>query len=189
MQELFFQNKVEWRDWLILNHQTAPPIWITFFKKGSGIPCISYNESVEQALCYGWIDSLVKSIDSKSFKRKFQQRINLNQWSESNKQRVEKLLLLGEMTEFGLNKIGNYKQTREFVWPVDNKKPIANFSPKLIVLMHQNPMATLFFESLSPSYKQKYIDWVMSAKKEKTQFRRMEKTIQFLEKETKFVLK
>ena len=190
-QELYFQSKEEWRKWLSEHHRQKTTVWLVYYKQESGKPTISYNDSVEQALCYGWIDGLIKSIDDEKYKRKFTPRSNFINWSPSNRKRVEKLIKSGEMTEAGLNTIGNYQKTKQLVWP-ETQNPLVEFTPftdSLWKMLRDDKKAADFFASLSPSHQNRYFMWVMHAKKEETRIKRMKEAIKLLRNSTKNLIK
>jgi uncharacterized protein YdeI (YjbR/CyaY-like superfamily) len=116
---LYVTNREEWRTWLKENHETEKEIWLVFFKKNSGKPGIIYEDAVEEAICFGWIDSLVKKIDDQSYSQKFTPRTVKAGWSVSNKIRAERMIQQGRMTQAGLDKIreakenGNWEKTPE----------------------------------------------------------------------------
>ena len=172
LQELFFINKTEWREWLEFNYDQPDPVWLIFWKKGTGKPTLSYDDAVEQALCFGWIDGVIKGINEMKFKRKFMQRTNFENWSDSNQTRVHKLIKSKEMTVIGLNKIGNYAKTGQLIWP-DKEEFKSKFSENLLEMLISFPLANENFNNMAKSHQERYIGWVMSAKKEETRIRRM----------------
>ena len=99
---LYVTTRDEWRAWLAEHHDTEREVWLVSYKKHTGRPQIPYDDAVEEALCFGWIDSLVKTIDDERFAQKFSPRKGKSNWSESNKRRVRKLVREGRMTEAGL---------------------------------------------------------------------------------------
>jgi uncharacterized protein YdeI (YjbR/CyaY-like superfamily) len=99
---LYVTTRDEWRAWLAEHHDTEREVWLVSYKKHTGRPQIPYDDAVEEALCFGWIDSLVKTIDDERFAQKFTPRKEKSNWSESNKRRVRKLVREGRMTEAGL---------------------------------------------------------------------------------------
>lgn len=101
-QTLYASNREDWRGWLLDNHQTAREIWLIFYKKASGKTGVSYDEAVEEALCFGWIDSLARRIDDERRAQRFSPRKPKSVWSDSNKQRIRRLIQEGKMTEAGL---------------------------------------------------------------------------------------
>jgi uncharacterized protein YdeI (YjbR/CyaY-like superfamily) len=109
-QELFFKNRDEWRDWLEKNYSKSEGIWIVYFKKHTKKETLTYNEGVEEALCFGWIDSIVKSIDNEMYKQRYTPRRKNSVWSEVNKKRVEKLIQEKKMTEAGMKPVEEAKK-------------------------------------------------------------------------------
>lgn len=89
---LYVYKREDWRDWLKKHYKTEPEIWLKFYKKDSGKPRISYNDAVEEALCFGWIDSIVKSVDKESFVQRFSPRKTKTPYSQTNKERLKKLI-------------------------------------------------------------------------------------------------
>jgi uncharacterized protein YdeI (YjbR/CyaY-like superfamily) len=102
---LYVKNRKLWRSWLSSHHKTAGDIWLVYYKKESGRPRIPYNDAVEEALCYGWIDSTTKPRDNKSWVQRFSPRREKSHLSERNKERVRRLIKAGKMTRFGLKRI------------------------------------------------------------------------------------
>lgn len=187
--ELYFTNKEEWRTWLTENQAIAEPIWLVFYKKETGIPTLFYDDAVEQALCFGWIDGIIKSINSKQYKRKFYPRTNFNNWSPSNRKRVGKLMTNGEMTEIGLNKIGDYANTKKLIWPEVGEIYADQFADKLMQLLKADKEAFSNFKNMSTSHQKRYVLWVMQAKREETRIKRMNEAIVLLHKNTNKLLK
>jgi uncharacterized protein YdeI (YjbR/CyaY-like superfamily) len=101
-EELHFVNRRDWRSWLEKNHEAKKEAWLIFCKKHTGKPNISYDEAVEEAICFGWIDSIAKRIDDEKFTRKFTPRKPNSEWAESNKKRATKMINEGKMTRAGL---------------------------------------------------------------------------------------
>ncbi len=101
-ETLLVHTADEWREWLALHHQAKKEIWLIYYKKTSGKTGITYEESVEQALCFGWIDGAIKGIDTETFAGRFTPRRAKSPWSESNRARVARLLRDGRMAEAGL---------------------------------------------------------------------------------------
>jgi len=104
---LYVTNREKWREWLERFHDKEKEIWLVFYRKNSGKPRIPYNDTVEEALCFGWIDSIEKGIDHERFAQRFTPRKPKSQWSETNKERVRRLLKDGKMTKSGLAVLGN----------------------------------------------------------------------------------
>lgn len=103
---LYAKDRTQWRRWLEKNHDKEKEIWLVFYRKDSGKVSISYNDAVEEALCFGWIDSIEKGIDGERFAQRFTPRKPKSKWSETNKERVKKLIKEGKMTKAGLAVFG-----------------------------------------------------------------------------------
>ncbi len=110
MEELDFKITAEWRNWLAGNHNKSSGIWLVFYKKETGKPTLIYEQAIEEALCYGWVDSIIRKIDEQKYARKFTPRKNNSNWSESNKKRVARLINQSRMTKPGLHKVAIAKQ-------------------------------------------------------------------------------
>jgi uncharacterized protein YdeI (YjbR/CyaY-like superfamily) len=110
IERYYAKDRHEWRKWLEENAATSRGVWLIYYKRDSGKPCVSYEESVEEALCFGWIDSRVNGLDHESYMQLFSPRKPKSSWSKSNKQRVEKLIQQGLMKAPGLKTIEVAKQ-------------------------------------------------------------------------------
>jgi uncharacterized protein YdeI (YjbR/CyaY-like superfamily) len=114
MDELIFETRTDWRQWLAENHNKSEGIWMVYYKKHTKRKCVSYDEAVEEALCFGWIDSIVKTIDGEKYKQKYTPRRKNSIWSKLNKTRVNKMIKAGLMTPFGLEKIEEAKKNGQW---------------------------------------------------------------------------
>ncbi len=113
----YAKNRREWRAWLAKHHRTAPEIWLIYYKKDSGKPRIPYNDAVEEALCYGWIDSILKPIDARRYAQRFSPRRPTSRLSEMNRERVRRLIAAGRMTSAGLERIKHvFDHRRDTNW-------------------------------------------------------------------------
>jgi uncharacterized protein YdeI (YjbR/CyaY-like superfamily) len=108
-ERLYVTNRQEWCQWLVEHYQTAKGVWLVHYRKHTGKPSLTYEEAVEEALCFGWIDSIQRHIDNESYAQRFTPRQDNSQWSETNLRRVKKLLKERKMTPAGLAKLGNLK--------------------------------------------------------------------------------
>ena len=184
---LYMRSAEEWRGWLVHNHALAKEVWLIFYKTGSTLPCITYDESLDEALCYGWIDSLIQKIDEERYARKFTPRTNTAKWSVSNKRRAARLIREGRMTEMGLAKIGDLSDFRE---DLIDERPKTLEIPEIVARGLQTSAAAWdFFNSLPPSQRKRYVGWIMSAKRIETVQKRILEAIVLLEKEQPLVLK
>ena len=187
-QRLYVSNRNDWRKWLEKNHKTVKIFWLTFYKSHTGKTNISYDDAVEEALCFGWIDSIIKKIDDDKYCRKFTPRNNKSIWSELNKKRIAKMIKEGKMTKAGMDKINAAKKNGEW-----NKKSVAatkyDMPIELSELLSKNKIAKEFFESLTNTYQKQYIGWIASAKKEETIIKRAKEAIELLKKKQKLGLR
>ena len=188
IDELYAANRNEWRAWLQANYGSAKSVWLIFFKKHTGRPSVSYDESVEEAICFGWIDGVVRRLDDERFARKFMPRRAKSRWSESNKKGAQKMIDEGMMTEAGLARVKEAKESGEwYEAPVDRRELVV---PEFILkALGKNKKALMNFNKLANSHKQQYVGWVSSAKKEETCKRRLAEVISVLEQDKKLGLK
>jgi len=193
LEHKYFKTKEAFRNWLEKNHEKSPGIWMIFYKKHVDIECLKYNEALEEALCFGWIDSLVKRIDENQYKRKFTPRTNISNWSELNKQLVIALIKKGKMTEAGLKKIDLYLKTGRVDWETKElkEKETKEFDiPDFInEAFAKNEPALTNFNNLAQTYKQYYILWITNAKREETISKRLKESIELLKENKKLGLK
>ena len=188
MKRLYVKSGTEWRKWLQKNHNKVVEVWLIFYKKETGKPSIDYETAVEEALCFGWIDSLVKKIDEQRYSRKFTPRKDNSVWSESNKKRVKKVIKEGGMTEYGLNKVKAAKKSGK--WYEDASPDISfNIPTDFEKALKKNNKAKENFKKLSPTHKKYYIGWIATAKREKTIEKRIEESIKMLNQGKKLGLK
>lgn len=176
MELSYFATKSEFRTWLELNHAVAPELWVGFFKKGSGKPSITWPESVDQALCFGWIDGIRKSIDEVSYKIRFTPRKPRSVWSAVNIRRVEELTKLGLMRPTGLEAFARRTENRSGIYSYEQRTE--NFPEPYAQLFKKNKAAWKFFEAQPPSYRKVMGWWVVSAKTEETRLKRLSKLIE-----------
>jgi len=113
-EKLHVTNRDEWLAWLRENHDTKKGVWLLHYKKHTGKPSIPYDDAIEEALCFGWIDSIIKKIDDEKFARRFTPRKGKSRWSELNKKRARKMMKAGKMTEAGIAKIREAKKSGEW---------------------------------------------------------------------------
>ena len=185
---LHVTNRKDWRLWLKENHASEKEIWLIYYKKHTGKPRVPYDDAVEEALCFGWIDSIVRTIDDERYMQKFTPRKAKSNWSASNKKRVEKLIDTGQMTRAGLAKIELAKING--TWEKMITSTISFEMPfELGNALSANNSANEFFASLSPSCRRQYIGWIASAKKADTKLRRVKEAMSLLGKKQKLGMK
>jgi uncharacterized protein YdeI (YjbR/CyaY-like superfamily) len=174
-----FQDRDDWRAWLTANYDTATELWLVLYKKHTSKPTVSYNEAVEEALCFGWIDGIIKGIDEEKHAIRFSPRRRGSIWSESNKKRVTKMVEQGRMTEIGLAKVEEAKANGE--WDkATQREDVTSIPPDLQQVLQANKQAQRNFADLAPSHKRQYVYWITSAKTEATRQRRIQKTVEMV---------
>ena len=175
MDPIFFQTSAEFRDWLEKNHATAGELWVGFYKKGSGRPSITWPESVDEALCYGWIDSIRKSIDEVSYQIRFTPRKPGGIWSRVNIERSQELIEQGRMQPAGLVVYQTRKENIVEGHSYDQRRE--ELEEPYNQMLKENEAAWSYFQSQPPYYRKVVGWWIISAKKEETRLRRLEKLI------------
>jgi uncharacterized protein YdeI (YjbR/CyaY-like superfamily) len=188
MKQLYFPDRDLWRDWLTENHAESSGIWMVFYRKETSKPTIEYVAAVEEALCFGWIDSIIKKIDDEKYVRKFTPRKDKSDWSKLNKKRVSKMIKAGRMTKAGLAKIEMAKKNGS--WNHDGKTPrTLEMPPEFAEALAGNKKARAHFEKLAPTYRRHYLGWIAAAKRPETKERRIRESIALLEKGAKLGMK
>jgi uncharacterized protein YdeI (YjbR/CyaY-like superfamily) len=177
-EPLMFTTREEWRAWLEENHDHVDGVWLAYYKKATGKPSVTYEEAVEEAICFGWIDSNVKSIDSERYRQWYSRRNINSAWSESNKDRVVRMIAQGKMTEAGMAAVRAAKSGGHW----EELAPVENLvmSPELETALAANPRAQENFSHLSPSHKKQYLFWIHSAKTDETRKKRIKKTVKMV---------
>lgn len=184
---VYLANSAEWHTWLEQHYAREKETWLIFYKAGTGQPSIDYEEAVEEALCFGWIDSLIQKIDEESYARKFTPRTNTAKWSVSNKRRVSKLLREGRMTEAGLAKMGDLSDFREDL--VDPKPKTLEIPTEVERGLRSSPLAWENFCKMALSYRRLYVSWITNAKRPETVQKRIRESIERLERNLPLGLK
>jgi uncharacterized protein YdeI (YjbR/CyaY-like superfamily) len=180
MQTLYVTDRHQWRAWLSEHHAAEREVWLLYYKKHTKKPSIPYDDAVEEAICFGWIDSTVKRIDDESYAQKFTPRTDAYKWSDSNKKRAGAMIAAGKMTPAGLEKIkvdletppahadGTYRQ-EELLLP-----------PHLERLIRDHERAWAGFTGLTDAQRKLYIRWITDARKDETRLRRVRAAIELL---------
>ncbi|MDH5605440.1 MAG: YdeI/OmpD-associated family protein [Anaerolineae bacterium] len=189
MKKVFAGDRDAWRKWLSTNFNTVNEIWLVYYKKGSGKSSVDYEASVQEALCFGWIDSVIKAIDEETYARKFTPRKETSNWSSSNKKRAALMIEQGRMTEHGLRLVDAAKQNGQ--WDAPDSRPQIPSKPSIEFsqALNQNKQAKETFDNLSPSHQKQYLGWIETAKREETKAKRIAEAIQMLEKRMQLGLK
>jgi len=171
-----FKNREQWRNWLEKNHKIRDEIWVIIYKKKYQNQGLMLDAAVEEALCFGWIDGKLKSIDEKRYKLRFSPRKSNSIWSISNIRRVEKLIAAEKMTKAGEKKIVEAKGNGQ--WEAAIRREQVDIIPKeLERALRKNIGALSAYQALSDSRKKHYIYWLQSAMREETKQRRIQKII------------
>ena len=186
--QLYVSDGAAWREWLRQHHADGSVIWLVFKKKDSGAPSIDYETAVEEALCFGWIDSIIKNLDETSYARKFTPRKPVSKWSPSNKARVKRLIAAGRMTPAGQRLIDEARASGRWDESAGPDIP-PGIPPELAEALADNKRAREFFEALAPSYRRQYIGWVAVAKRPETRRQRVAESIVLLERGEKLGMK
>lgn len=189
MKTIEVKDRAEWRTWLSEHHNKETEIWLVYYKKGTGVASVDYGASVEEALCYGWVDSLIKRIDEKKYARKFTPRKDDSRWSPSNIERVKKLIKEGLMTEVGLQKVEAAKQSGKWDDPVQSSELSFEMQPEFAQALKKNKRAKETFDNLALTYQKQYLGWIEVAKRPETRQKRIEESIRLLEKGKELGLK
>jgi uncharacterized protein YdeI (YjbR/CyaY-like superfamily) len=166
-------NLADWHKWLEENHDQEQEIWLVYFKPASGRSNIDYESSVEEALCFGWIDSIIQKIDENKYARKFNPRRMESQWSETNKRRVIKVIREGRMAEAGMAKV-TFEVEKVDISKPKPKRPPVEMPEKIEKALKSDPKVWEAFQEITPSLKRNYILWLADAKKPETFERRMQ---------------
>jgi len=193
LEFLYFPDEASFRSWLEINHEKSPGIWMVFYKKHTGKECIGYPEALDSALCYGWIDSIIKKMDENCYARKFTPRSNTANWSEYKMKRIAELIRNGKMTNAGLNKIESYVKNgavdltkAEPAFKKPSRLPVPDYLTREFA---ENEPALTNFNLLSPSCQREYLLWITTAKREDTRNKRIAETIRLLNENKKLGLK
>jgi len=173
----FFPTPSDFCTWLEENHAQTQELWVGYYKKDSGKPSLTWPESVDEALCFGWIDGLRKSIDDVSYKIRFTPRKSTSIWSKVNLERVQELSRLGRMRPAGLKAFKGRKEEKSGIYAYEQKDTAALHETEE-QQFRARPKAWDFFQIQPKSYRKAAIWWVVSAKKEATRQSRLSKLIE-----------
>ena len=168
----FFATPEAWRRWLEKHHQTERELLVGFYKKGSGRPSITWPESVDEALCFGWIDGVRRSIDAESYSIRFTPRRAGSIWSAVNTRRVAELIREERVYPAGLRTFQARDPKKSGLYSFEQRKS-ARLTRAEEARFKSNPVAWTFFQSLPPGYRRTATFWIASAKREETRARRL----------------
>ena len=175
MKPKFFQTPADFRAWLEKNHATATELWVGFYKKDSGKPSITWPESVDQALCFGWIDGIRKRVDEISYQIRFTPRRRGSIWSAINIKRAKELVRQKQMRPTGLKAFAARTENKSGIYSYEQRS--TELSQPYANLLKKNKAAWNFFRKQPPSYRKMIGWWIISAKKEETRMIRLAKLL------------
>lgn len=180
MEPIFFDSRKDFRSWLEENHDAADELWVGYYKKGADESGIEYGESVEEAICFGWIDGLVHGIDERTYKRRFTPRRPDSKWSKANKKRVEVMIDAGRMTPAGMRLVEAARESGE--WEKAYRLADDHEIPEALeAALKRNPPAWKNFQEFSNTDQHAFIALVEQARTEGTRTRRIDRTVELAE--------
>ncbi len=165
--------------WLVKNHATEKQIWLVFYKKHVRKQGLTYEEAVEEALRFGWIEGILKRIDDEKHTIRFSPRRKNSIWSERSKQRVPKMIEEGRVTEVGLAKVSEAKANGQWN-KAAQREDVTRVPGELAAALAKDKQARRNFEKLAPTYRRQFIYWVTSAKREETRRWRVAEAVELL---------
>jgi uncharacterized protein YdeI (YjbR/CyaY-like superfamily) len=167
----------QWRDWLAEHHHSESEVWLVFHKLHTGMTSIDYKDALDEALCFGWVDSLVKRLDHQRYARKFTPRRADSRWSTINRKRYAALKASGRLKPAGINRAPTDRS-------YDPLPPRFKMPSKIPAYMQnalrKRPAALRHFEALAPSQRRRYLGWIEAAKHDQTKARRVKEAIRLL---------
>jgi uncharacterized protein YdeI (YjbR/CyaY-like superfamily) len=171
MDPVFFATPADFRNWLVVHHQTERELAVGFHKVGTGRACMSWSESVDEALCFGWIDGVRHSIDGQSYRIRFTPRKPTSIWSVVNMKKIAELTRQGRMYPAGLEAFNKRTANKSAVYAYENAE--VTFPAGFEAEFRADSEAWAYFQSLAPSYRKPAVNWVMQAKQETTRRKRL----------------
>jgi uncharacterized protein YdeI (YjbR/CyaY-like superfamily) len=177
MKTLLVRTLEQWRDWLTEHHSSESEVWLVFHKRHTFLASIEYKDARDEALCFGWVDSLVKRLDDRRYAQKFTPRRADSRWSDVNRKRYAELKAEGRLKPPGIER----PPTGRGYGPRPPRLPMPSQLPAYIeAALRNHPTALRHFEALAPSQRRRYLAWVESAKREETKLRRLKEAIRLL---------
>lgn len=183
IQTFHAKTRNDWRKWLENNHQSEKSVWLIIYKKESDTPSVYYPEAVDEALCFGWIDSKPNKREENSYYQFFAKRNPKSNWSKVNKEKVAKLIAQGLMQKAGLEMVEIAKQNG--TWTALDEVENITIPVDLQELFSKNNTAFQNWEKFPRSSKRGILEWIMNAKKPETRQKRMEETVSLAEENIK----
>ncbi len=169
------ESRNQWRQWLTKNHKSAKAVWLIIYHKGSSTPSVYYDEAVEEALCFGWIDSIAHKRNTESKYQFFALRKPKSNWSKANRERAEKMIALGQMKPAGQAMIDLAKKNGTWTALVEVQNSV--IPADLQKAFNKNKTAFKHFMAFPPSSKRIILEWILNAKKTETRSKRIDETV------------
>lgn len=177
MKTFVAETPDRWRKWLVEHHDSESEVWLVFYKVHTGRRSIAYSDAIDEALCFGWIDSLVKRVDAARYARKFTPRKADSRWSAINRKRYAALKVSGRLRTGGINRAPTNRaygsRPPRFEMP-------ATVPAYIQRALRKEAAAWQYFQGLAPSHRRRYVGWIESAKREETKARRLQEAIRLL---------
>jgi uncharacterized protein YdeI (YjbR/CyaY-like superfamily) len=188
MNTLHPTTRPAWRAWLAANHDRETEIWLIYSKRHTNAPRVEYDEAVEEALCFGWIDSIVRTIDADRYAQKFTPRKAKSKWSALNLERFARMVREGKMTAAGLAKAPPEDAGAAIPKPPagEGEEAVPSY---LEEALRENGTAWTNFSQFAPSYRRLYVRWIEDAKREETRRKRLAEAVSLLARNQKLGLK
>lgn len=177
MKPTFFETAVAFRRWLKQHHETAAELWVGFHKRHTGRPSLTWPQSVDEALCFGWIDGVRKKLDEESYVIRFTPRKSRSIWSAVNTRRMQELMAAGRVQPAGIRAYEQRDPARSGVYSFEQREH-ARLGPEHEKQFRANTRAWAFFEAQPPGYRKVAVFWVVSAKREETRAKRLRTLIE-----------
>jgi uncharacterized protein YdeI (YjbR/CyaY-like superfamily) len=169
---IYFESPAAFRAWLEEHHETATEVFVGYWKKATGKPSLVWSEAVDEALCFGWIDSVARGVDDERYAQRFTPRKNVSNWSAVNIAKVERLRAEGRMRAAGETAFGLRRDDKTAIYSYEQRKN-PQLEPDEQAQLEADAAAWAFFSSKPPSYRKPALWWVISAKKPETRARRL----------------
>ena len=170
------KDRAAWREWFEENHKGEKEVWVVYHKKHTGRKSVSYDDAVEEAICFGWIDGQVRTVDADRFMQRFSPRTGKSRWSELNITRAKKMVVTGLMTDAGRAKFEEAMQQDRTVPSLTSY----SIPDELEVALASSPVALRNYQNMAPAHRLMYAGWVSTAKRPETRLKRAEKSIELL---------
>jgi len=166
----------QWRQWLAEHHDSESEVWLVFHRLHTRVASIDYKDALDEALCFGWVDSLVKRLDDRRYARKFTPRRADSRWSAINRKRYAALKASGRLKPAGIDRAPTdrtYDRLPRYKMP-------SKVAPYIETALKKHPAALRHFEALAPSHRRRYLGWIETAKRDETKVRRLKEAIRLL---------